>query len=138
MDAVPARGFGVTVDFDDGGGATVALSGDLDRISAPAAVVELWRLLDRGVSPIVVDLADLAFVDLGGYRMLAEFGRACRTAGIPNLWRSPSSATRLLVRILGPLPGMLLYDPIAQIGSIDGHAPADSEVSSPARRRHTT
>ena len=132
MTPVPERGSAITIEFDDAGGATATLVGELDRISAPSIIADLGRLIDRGASPIIVDLGELSFIDLGGYRLLAEFGETCRTAGIVNLWKSPSSAMRLLVRILGPLPGMLLDDPLSQLALIDG-VPAAPRPQAEAR-----
>ena len=57
--------------------ATVTLSGRLDALSAPELRARLSELLDDGVHQLMVDLAEVDFVDSAG---LAALVRAMKTA----------------------------------------------------------
>jgi anti-anti-sigma factor len=102
----------IGVELADDGGATIVVAGELDGTSVDGLSDELDRVLSSGRSPIVVDLGAVSFVDVGAYRALAEFGQACRAAGVVNHWRSGRAPVRLLVRVLGPLPGIPLDGPL--------------------------
>lgn len=73
--------FAVTTEELAAGRALVCLQGEVDIYTAPRLKEELVRLLDEGVTGIVVDLAKVTFIDstalgvlIGGVRRLHEVG----------------------------------------------------------------
>ena len=61
-----------------GGHVVVALSGEFDIATAPAARVLLAELASAGVTGITVDLGGLTFVDAAGLGVLAGASRAAQ------------------------------------------------------------
>lgn len=59
--------------------ALIALSGELDLASEPAARAELESAL--GAEELVIDLSRLSFMDVAGVRLLLAARNACRAAG---------------------------------------------------------
>jgi anti-sigma B factor antagonist len=59
----------------------VAVSGEVDVYSAPALKESLTGLLESGVSSVVVDLTDVAFLDSTGLGALVEARAATSEAG---------------------------------------------------------
>ena len=66
----------------DGNGARVALSGELDMAATFTLEQELDRLIDRErVRRLVLDLRDLTFVDSTGLRLLVQTDARAREGG---------------------------------------------------------
>ena len=67
----------------DGGpvSAVVVLRGRLDAVEAPALRAEFARLLPARPAVVVVDLADVAFVDSAGLAALVRFRRELHGVG---------------------------------------------------------
>ena len=80
-----------------GDGVVVGLGGELDIAGLPAIEAELEALLARAAQPVVLDLAELGFLDSSGVTVLIRianhFGQV-RT-------RNASSAVRRVVEVLG-------------------------------------
>ncbi|HET6876057.1 MAG TPA: STAS domain-containing protein [Jatrophihabitans sp.] len=64
-----------------GGYPVVAVSGEVDVYSAPALKDSLTELMQSGVSTVVVDLTDVAFLDSTGLGALVEARSATTEAG---------------------------------------------------------
>ena len=94
---------------DDAGGAvTLELTGELDRLTAPALSQQLDQLLAAGRNPIVLDVRNVRFMDLGGYRLLVDAGASCSRRGCWLVLRRPGLAVRRLVDMIGLPDGVLV------------------------------
>jgi anti-anti-sigma factor len=87
--------------------ATVRITGMLDRAGAPALQDHLPRLQACDCRPIVLDLAGVTFMDVGGYQLLCELGRTCQESGYEIILRTPSAAVRRLLEVVGWPSGLL-------------------------------
>ena len=82
------------------------LRGDLDLASAPILSHRLWSLRGRS-EPVLVDLDELAFIDMSGLRVpLAASDEASRDGWSFAVTRGSPQVRRLikLVRLDGSLP----------------------------------
>ena len=61
--------------------AVVVVAGELDIASAPVLQDAIERARQEGAGDVVVDLADLAFMDVGGLRVLIRADRRAEQAG---------------------------------------------------------
>ena len=86
--------------------ALVAVSGELDRTTAPALRDHLDWWLGRGCTRIVLDTASVTFADVGAFDVLRAIGaRALARRG--NVVLSPAGdAMRRLMEFLGPADGV--------------------------------
>jgi anti-anti-sigma factor len=81
---------------DDGDVTVVAVAGELDVATAPSLREELYRVIDRGVSKICVDLADMDFIDSTGLGVLVgALKRVKERDGVLELRSLPPSAQRV-------------------------------------------
>lgn len=81
-DAMPPPSFAIEERVSDGDGLRLMLSGELDIVSAPALEQRAGELLGGEVrSTVVLDLANLAFIDSTGLRAVVEVGNMCRSQG---------------------------------------------------------
>jgi anti-sigma B factor antagonist len=83
------------------GSATVRLAGELDVATAGALRSTLCRLDDQGVHSVVVDLAELGFIDSSGLSELVQALSRSRAAGGDVVLRRPTPATRKVLEIVG-------------------------------------
>lgn len=88
----------------------VAVSGELDRGTAPHLQHELERFIGARPCSIILDARDVTFADLGGYRMLDDIARALAAVGQPLVVRSPGPAVRRLLQLVGVPAGLLVED----------------------------
>jgi anti-sigma B factor antagonist len=78
------------------GTTVVAVAGELDVATAPALRAELYRVIDQGVATIVVDLADMDFIDSTGLGVLVgALKRMKERSGALELRSLPPSAQRV-------------------------------------------
>ena len=64
----------------EGSNLTVALEGRIDTLTAPQLETELAPLLE-GVSALVIDLAQVAYISSAGLRVLLSTHKKMRSAG---------------------------------------------------------
>jgi anti-anti-sigma factor len=96
----PYGGFAVSLGFAD---ATTVLGvrGSLDALSGPELSAIIDVVIDRGHHALIVDLAELDFIDAAGLQVIARgAGRLRRLHGALTL-RSPSAMVRRLLAITG-------------------------------------
>ncbi|MDT0275226.1 STAS domain-containing protein [Blastococcus goldschmidtiae] len=93
-DEVRAR---MDVSDDPDGGLVVTLAGELDLASLPAVASPLDELLSRRQQPVVLDLAELSFLDSSGVAVLVRIANhfdRVRT-------RSATQPVRRVIEVLG-------------------------------------
>ena len=78
----------------------IRVSGDLDAHTAPRLDDVVRDLIEGGVERIVVDMADVEFVDSSGLRSLIR-ARADGADGREVVVRDPSAATLRLLDVTG-------------------------------------
>jgi anti-sigma B factor antagonist len=84
-----------TLDVD--GCVVVTLRGELDLASAPELLRQLQLLLNRPVTSLTLDLADLSFIDSSGLGTLCQVRQDAMDRAIPlDLQRVPPHARRVL------------------------------------------
>lgn len=81
--------------------ATVRVSGELDRYTAPQLRSALLTLAQDGFRHVTVDIGGVQFVDLTGLSVLVGGMKRLRDLGGSMVVRSPSDATRKLFKITG-------------------------------------
>ena len=81
--------------------AVVEVTGELDRVSAPLLDDHLLWLEGVGCDPVVLDLAGVEFMDVGGYDLLVEAGRRGVQSGRDVIVQNPSRVVRRLLEIAG-------------------------------------
>jgi anti-anti-sigma factor len=92
--------FSLDVAFDIAApGVTVAVSGDIDLLTASALAGVVHGLLDDGRQRIVIDLARCRFVDARGVAVFAEVAQRAAGLGGTVTIRSASETTRRLLDI---------------------------------------
>jgi anti-sigma B factor antagonist len=87
----------------DRNGVRVAPSGEIDLSSAHRLEQQVTRLLDEGPSRLVIDLADLEFIDLSGVRALLRCREHSAQLGIPFRLVSGSGEPRRILQLCGLL-----------------------------------
>ncbi|HUR17770.1 MAG TPA: STAS domain-containing protein [Acidimicrobiales bacterium] len=98
---------GFTVDFAltfarDDGAVVVGVAGDLDCATAATLEERLGDLLtDQGNLTVVLDLADMTFIDSSGLSVLMTAYRHLRKRGGVLSLRRPSPSTRKVFEITG-------------------------------------
>jgi anti-anti-sigma factor len=100
---------------------TVALSGDLDRLTGPTVLALVERVSENPVGRIDIDLAHVEFLDLGGVRTLLRVHRCGARAGIAVVVRRPQHHIRWLLDITGAAEVLM-----------ERHAWTDDAVGDPA------
>jgi anti-sigma B factor antagonist len=87
----------LTVDFDGGG--TIVVHGDIDMAGGPA--LEAAILQCEEAQRLVIDLADVSFIDSSGLRTLLGASRRARTRGADVVLRSVGPEVIRLLDITG-------------------------------------
>ncbi len=78
---------------------TARLSGDLDIVSSEEAKRELSQLVDDGFALLIVDLADVGFVDSSGLGVLVAIHRHAEAKGARLVVRSVQPQVQRLFEI---------------------------------------
>lgn len=82
--------------------AILALIGELDLDTVAIVEAELRELVDRGFASLLVDLADLTFIDSTGLRLLFGWTRAAAEGGPRfGVLSGPSPAARRALELAG-------------------------------------
>jgi anti-sigma B factor antagonist len=102
--AVVERELKVEVEFTSGSadsGPRVRVSGEVDIQTSPLLDGELQKLLDQGVSSILVDLDEVTFLDSTGLSVLIAALKRCQASGGELHLVSPRSNVRRVLEITG-------------------------------------
>jgi anti-anti-sigma factor len=91
------------------GEAVVQLCGDLDIVSAEAAVSYVTDVIDCHGGPVTVDLSALAFCDARGLAALVRMAGHAELSGCPFRLASPKPSLITIMRITG-LHRRFLFD----------------------------
>ena len=79
----------------------IALEGELDIGSSPQLLAIVQGVIDVGDDQIVLDMADLAFIDSTGLSVVARLAGAASAAGCTLEVRSPSALTTRVLAVTG-------------------------------------
>jgi anti-sigma B factor antagonist len=85
----------------DGGTAALKATGDLDLDTAPRLLAEVKRVLTEGAGTLVVDLAELTFVDSSGLGVLVACWRRAEAAGVDFRLTNPTEDVSMTLEITG-------------------------------------
>ena len=99
----------------------LALSGELDVVTAPALDAAVERLLSAQVESLLLDLRAVSFIDSSGLRTVLTAWDSCREASREFLLIPGDGACLRLFRITGVLDDLPLWEP----ESGDGFAQLD-------------
>ena len=98
--AEAASDFTMTVS-KEGNETVVTLSGDVDVYTSARLRERLLDLIHHARPRLVIDLANLDFVDSTGLGMLVAVAERVRRAGGEMALRSPTASTRRVIEITG-------------------------------------
>jgi anti-anti-sigma factor len=87
----------VITDVDPNG---VALRGEIDAHSAPV-VADRFTTLPTGADDIVIDMAEVSFMDSSGLRVLLDLHQRAGEAGRRLVLRTPSQSVTKLLEVSG-------------------------------------
>ncbi len=93
-------GFGISIVQNDHA-TELALSGELDLATAPRLRAELLWLIAGGVREVIVDLADLDFIDSTGWSVLVMAMNRLRQEGGDLVLQSPQPGTLRVFELTG-------------------------------------
>ena len=79
----------------------IRLSGELDLASAPALQSEVDRLLAEALQTIVIDLANLEFIDSMGIQCLVQLSKRSRAGGDPLRFVDARGDVDRMLRLTG-------------------------------------
>jgi len=98
----PASPLSVAVRWD-AGEAVIALSGDLDYLTAPYAAGRVGEVLDRRPARLVLDLAGVSFIDSYGLNVMRVIIRARQALDFEDrlILRSPAEGIRRVLQLTG-------------------------------------
>ena len=84
-----------------GSGAVVTVGGDLEFGTAASLRSALIELAQRGCDPLVVDLADLEFIDSTGLSLLVQAQQRIESQGHRFVLRNPAERVQRVLEISG-------------------------------------
>jgi anti-sigma B factor antagonist len=84
----------------------LALRGELDANSAPELQTQLDELIDHHAQIVIVDLADVTFLDSSGLRTLVHGARALEDQGGRLLVENASAAAKRILELTGLLEAL--------------------------------
>ena len=102
------------------GEAVVDLDGELDIVSAEAAVSYVKDVIDRHRGPVTVDLAALVFCDARGLAALVRIANYSEQKSCPFRLASPSPSLVKIMRITGLNRRFLTSQASAPTGKVPG------------------
>jgi anti-anti-sigma factor len=102
-----------------GGHVVVALHGELDLLYAPMVATALGTLAS-GQPRIIVNLADLEFIDVSGIAALAHGREHARSAGGDLLLAAPQPPVRRVLTIVWEVDGFAIHASVAEAAASSG------------------
>ncbi len=117
---------------------TVAVSGDIDMLTASAVAGVLHDLVDGGRQRIVIELAQCGFIDGRGVAVFADIARHAAALGGTVAIRSASSITRRMLDITRVSGLVALVDPTHTDLSSTGLSDGQNEPESAAATKDST
>jgi anti-sigma B factor antagonist len=116
--------FNVTLSTADHDGlAVVALHGELDLADAPAVASLLMTAVAARGPSIIVDLADLTFIDCCGLGILLRVLQWCRKCGGNMPLAAPQQRVRRVLSVTGLMDVFSVYPSVDQAAASLGLAP---------------
>lgn len=100
MSASPLSGFVISTSFDDTR-AVLAVRGEMDLATAPELAAVMDAMIDGGHRSVVLDLAELDFLDAAGVGVIARGARRLKPSGGELTVRSPPAMVRRLLDLVG-------------------------------------
>jgi anti-sigma B factor antagonist len=94
---------------NDGGAVVLALSGELDVITAPDLALQLDELAAEACPRVLLELSGLSFVDSAGVSVLVKARHAAEATGRRLILRNPTEQVHQVFSVLG-LAGWLALD----------------------------
>jgi anti-sigma B factor antagonist len=85
----------------DGDAAVVRIEGEVEFATAPRLRATLLDLAQEGASPVVLDLADVSFVDPAGISLMIQAKKRLASANSDLVLRSPQASVRRVLEISG-------------------------------------
>jgi len=85
----------------EGMATVVVLQGEADVASLPALSEALDRIIARHKGPVIIDLADTAFIDSATVRALSRAAATLDKAGRSLSIRAPSRTAAVLLELVG-------------------------------------
>lgn len=85
----------------DAKGTVVTLRGEADAFTLPLLIDRLAMVVGSTEGPLVVDLSEARFIDMGNVRALARTSRFLNDQGRSLTLRSPSSSAARVLQLLG-------------------------------------
>jgi anti-sigma B factor antagonist len=79
----------------------IALSGDIDLSNAGPIGDALCKALSRRQRPLIVDLADVTFIDSSAIGMMCLAHRHAEALGVTVTWTNPRPQACQVIRITG-------------------------------------
>ena len=98
MSTEPAQHLTIDV-IDDGDAVVLVVAGELDPLSGPDLTRAMEAALASSRTAVVLDLADVGFIDSSGLRTLLEAHTRAQELGSDLILRRPSPAARRLLDI---------------------------------------
>ena len=99
-DAVLEPAISISIEHE-GAGAIVIVGGDLEFGTAAALRTTLIDLAQRGSNPLVVDLAQLDFIDSTGLSLLVQAKQRIESQGQEFVLRHPTDRVQRVLEISG-------------------------------------
>jgi anti-anti-sigma factor len=94
---------------DEAGGVVLALSGELDVVSAPELELCLNEVMAEPLTRVVLDLSDLAFVDSAGVSVLIKARQDAELNGRTLVLARPTEQVHRVFSLVG-LADWLTFD----------------------------
>src|ERR1700678_2363519 len=110
-----------------GGHLVVTLGGELDAVDADSVAAALAAAAARNPW-IIIDLAELEFIDCSGLRVLARAREQARQAGGDLLLAAPRRQVRRILALTGLADVFCVYTSLAGAAQTTGRSGPDPEV----------